>query len=422
MHSGSHRQTLELVARFEPYLGSGDEALRGWVERHRAEAFYALDRPTEALAASRRAVELAKSRADPLAAAEALALEGRISWWLRDMAGSAAAATEALDMIEPLDSDESVARIFAGLARLLALARDPKAAAVAERALDIAETVGSRQSVALAQMALGLAGDLDGLTDRMLAAIREARAAGDGPTEALATTNLATALAFSHRYDEAEQWLPRARELAERFEQSAAVSVSTGLGPWVRAMRGDLQAALDGFADYDEVIEEENQRAWGSVHRAVILARLARTDEAVDRLQLAEGHRIGRALDPVLVFEAAAVEVRWLAGVDFDGERIRDEVLLQNLHAFPQDYLGRLGRGLQRAGFDVPVLSVGVGAYDLAMAGRCREAAALWASLGNPYESGVELSLAGDERGRKLLDQIGALGAVRRLWPEHPPG
>jgi hypothetical protein len=264
-------------------------------------------------------------------------------------------------------------------------------------------------------MAVGLVGDPEETAQRMRDAADGARAAGDVVTETIATVNLASACTFSHRYIQAQRWIPVARELAERHEQLGGLGIAAGLAPFVRAMVGDLTGSLVGFEQFIEMIDEENQQAWGRLHMGLVLARLGQFDEAFELAEQAVDRRIGRAVDPKLVFAAAHTEMCWLADQPVDGETIRDQILMKNLHALPHDYLGRLGRNLQRVGVEVPPLGLRLAGYDQAMSGDLVGAARIWRDLGNPYEHGVELALSGDEEGVEVLRSIGASGAVLRI-------
>ncbi len=416
VESGSYSQALDLVDALDEHLQPEHEHLRGWAALQRAAALSALDRGDAALAAGRRAVAILQSQGADLTLAEAHRTLSRIAWWLRDFETARTSATAALGVLEGLDNDEHSAVVRAQVAHLMALSRDPRAIRAAQRALELATESGSERAAASAEVALGLAGDAAHLRSHLERAIAKARAVGDVETETRATTNLASSFTHGHHYDEAERWLPIAEELSRRHEQLAALSIASGLKSWLRALRGDLTGSLPEFDRFIVELENEDQRAWGLLHKAVVLARLGSFAEAAELIERAQGSRAGRSADPELVFEAARVEAWWLAGWDLDGDRIINDVLWPNRHDRPEDYAGRLARNLARAGFHVPRFDMPVAGYAAAIWGDAKSAAAVWEQVGNPYERGVELSLAGEEGGRAILESIGAAGAVGRIF------
>jgi class 3 adenylate cyclase/tetratricopeptide (TPR) repeat protein len=417
IYSGSATEALGLIEILETNRPRDDTSLQGWAELQRALALSALDRGDAALDAARKAVALLQPNGPSLVLAEAHRTLARIAWWLRDFAMSASAANEALQVLDSVEPDEAAAIVRSQLAHLMALSRDPEASDAATRALQVAVAVESERAEASAHIAAGLsAASAAERTEHLLAAIEKARAVGDVETEARATTNLASALTHSHRYAEAAKWLPVAEDIGRRSEQLAALGIAVGLQAWLRALRGDLERALPAFDEFIDEMENPNQKAWGLLHKGLVLARLGRLDEGFALVESARGHRAGRSTSPELVFEAANVEVRWLAGEPVEAEPIFDEVLWPNRREEPADYVGRLARNLARTGYPIPRFDLDLKGYAEALWGDPVAAACIWEEIGNPYERGVELALAGAVEGRAVLESIGARGAIRRIY------
>lgn len=421
IYTGSPTQALELVDILEEQEAVGGSALLGWAETQRANALIALDRTEAALASARRAVDLLTPGGPSLDLAEAYRTLGRIAWWLRDFDVSRPAANEALAVLDQLEPNEEGAVVRSRLAYLMALSQDPRAADAARRALRVASEVGSPRASGSAEIALGLAGGGDDMAAHLLRAIEKAREAGDTDTETRATTNLASHYTHSHRYVQAAEWLPVAVRLSRSNEQLAALSVAFGLQPWLQALRGELEASLPGFDAFIAEMDNQDHRAWGQLHKGIVLARLGRHDEAVQIIEAARGRRIGRSANPDLVFEAARAEVWWLAGLELDGERMAEQVLWPNRFDRPEDYVGRLGRNLTRAGFPVARFDFHLAGYAEGMWGDPSVAARIWEEIGNPYEQGMELAAAGAPQARDVLESIGASGAIQRLFAAGEP-
>ena len=416
MDSGSSTQALDLVDVLEEQH-EHDDATLGWAYTQRALALLALDRGEEALPVSRDAISLLEPHGASLDLAEAHHALGRIAWWLRDFDTARPASTEALRVLDRVEPDRASALIRAQVAYLSGLLQLPDAPEIAEHAHDVAHAVGSPRALAITELAIGMSSSSsEEMATHLFAAVEQARAAGDIGTETRATVNLGSSYAHAHRYADAEEWLPKGEELSRRYELMAGLSVTMSLRPWVRAMRGDLEGSLDGLDAYIDLVDNEDQRAWGVLHKGVVLARLGRIDEALDLVEAAEGYRVGRSASPEIVFEAARVEVYWLAGRALDSERIAADVLWPNRFDRPEDYVGRLARNLQRAGATIPRFEFSLAGYDEALWGDPMTAARIWESLGNPYEQGVELGLAGDATGHGVLESIGAAGAVERIF------
>jgi DNA-binding CsgD family transcriptional regulator/tetratricopeptide (TPR) repeat protein len=397
---------------------------------------YNLSRFDQAVTRAGQVVGLRERTGDPATLGQALTTLSRMRYMVNDPGGSEEAATRAVALLEPLGDRPRLARAYTYLAAITKLTdRLDEAIARARQALELGERTGQQDVVAHSLNYLGYAlldlGDPDGAAHlRRSAAV--ARAAAHYEYTQRAYTNLVEGLYRLGRFSELDgplaDGLAYAREYGfashEYNLEAHRCMLLTLRGRWDEAEAGlrrllaaDDPGVLASFGlsalgrllarKGDPAAAELLERAWATATRtnsvqAIALAGIARVESA----WLAGDHRAAADL--------ARVPLERTAGRG--AERYHGELLR---------YLARCGHPVTAPAGCPPEFALGIG-------GDWRGAAALWRSLGAPYEHALEL--AGSGRQPELLaalatlDGLGAQAAatlarrqLRRLGVTHLP-
>jgi DNA-binding CsgD family transcriptional regulator/tetratricopeptide (TPR) repeat protein len=397
---------------------------------------YNLSRFDQAVTRAGQVVGLRERTGDPATLGQALTTLSRMRYMVNDPGGSEEAATRAVALLEPLGDRPRLARAYTYLAAIMKLTdRLDEAIARARQALELGERTGQQDVVAHSLNYLGYAlldlGDPDGPAHlRRSAAV--ARAAAHYEYTQRAYTNLVEGLYRLGRFSELDgplaDGLAYAREYGfashEYNLEAHRCMLLTLRGRWDEAEAGlrRLLAADDpgvlasfGLSALGRLLARKGdpaagallERAWATATRtnsvqAIALAGIARVESA----WLAGDHRAAADL--------ARVPLERTAGRG--AERYHGELLR---------YLARCGHPVTAPAGCPPEFALGIG-------GDWRGAAALWRSLGAPYEHALEL--AGSGRQPELLaalatlDGLGAQAAatlvrrqLRRLGVTHLP-
>jgi DNA-binding CsgD family transcriptional regulator/tetratricopeptide (TPR) repeat protein len=397
---------------------------------------YNLSRFDQAVTRAGQVVGLRERTGDPATLGQALTTLSRMRYMVNDPGGSEEAATRAVALLEPLGDRPRLARAYTYLAAIMKLTdRLDEAIARARQALELGERTGQQDVVAHSLNYLGYAlldlGDPDGAAHlRRSAAV--ARAAAHYEYTQRAYTNLVEGLYRLGRFSELDgplaDGLAYAREYGfashEYNLEAHRCMLLTLRGRWDEAEAGlrRLLAADDpgvlasfGLSALGRLLARKGdpaagallERAWATATRtnsvqAIALAGIARVESA----WLAGDHRAAADL--------ARVPLERTAGRG--AERYHGELLR---------YLARCGHPVTAPAGCPPEFALGIG-------GDWRGAAALWRSLGAPYEHALEL--AGSGRQPELLaalatlDGLGAQAAatlarrqLRRLGVTHLP-
>jgi DNA-binding CsgD family transcriptional regulator/tetratricopeptide (TPR) repeat protein len=272
---GAHREAAEqyrLALRAEP---------RDAVTRRRlCEALsyqcYLTDQPEEALAARRRALELAEVQGDPEAVGASLRWVSRLSWFLGRSQESRRYGERAVAVLEPLGDGHELAMAYSNLAQLTMLARDSEATkSWGARALDLARRIG------------------------------------DVEVEIHALNNVGTVLTFdAATVDEGRAMLHRSLDLAvatEAEEHAARAWTNLGSSALDQHEHAYAQATLGRGIAYCEERDLDSWRWYMLTAQAASLAEQGRVDEAeaITRSVLMVAH-----LSPISAVRAYVVAAR----------------------------------------------------------------------------------------------------------------
>jgi ATP/maltotriose-dependent transcriptional regulator MalT len=372
---------------------------------------YNLSRFDEAVARAGQVVRLAERIGEPARLGQALTTLSRMRYMVNDPAGSEEAVTRAVALLEPLSDQPRLARAYTYLAAILKLTDRPdEAIALARRSLALGERTGQRDVVAHSLNYLGYAlldlGDPGGAAHLRRSA-EVARVASHYEYAQRAQTNLVEGLYRLGRFHELDQ--PLADGLAYAREYGFAsheynleahrCMLLTLRGRWDEAEAG-LRRLLAG--DDPGVLASFGLSALGRL--------LARKGDPAAGPLLERAWRTAtrtNSVQPIALAGIARVESAWLAGDHEAAAELARVPLDRTAGRGAERYRGELLRYLARCGHPVDAPAGCPPEFALGIEGDWAGAAALWWSLGAPYEHALELASSG--RRQELLEALAAL-------------
>ena len=239
--AGSHRQALE---HWEAALAAdaGAVALEGV-----SVEGYLCGELTRALEARRALLRIHEAGEEPNRVGEDLRWLSRILWWAGEGAEAAAAADQAIAVLESLPESRELAMALSGRSQLLMLnERHLEAIEIGNRAIDLARRMGDAETYAHALTNVGTAvlGRVDHERGRSMLEDAYARAveAGEDDHAARALVNLATCTLMRRRDDlRVERDLERAIAFAAERDLDGYVQYLLGARSHLRLRRGEGQ-------------------------------------------------------------------------------------------------------------------------------------------------------------------------------------
>jgi DNA-binding CsgD family transcriptional regulator/energy-coupling factor transporter ATP-binding protein EcfA2 len=412
--AGAHREAvahLRLVLDQHPVLEPGAEA--ELLECFAVESYTTDARAEDALVAQRRAVGLRRSGGDPRALGTSLRWLSRICWWTGDREGAAAAADEAIALLDAVGDDCLLAMALSTKAQLYALSgRAEEAIAVAERAIALGEDTPATLSHALNNLGFAFIqlGDLEEGLSALEESLRVALAADETEQACRAYVNLTISCLENLRPDDARRHVVAGIEHAERSEflmfsgymqvllgtlhfatgawdeVEPAASYALGSGAPVRCgalrligrtrLRRGVPGAVEMLREAWGIAVRMGECQWvGPVAAALAEAAMLEGDAATALPELTEAHELA---------------------CRFGTPDVRSELAY---------WLGRAGRPVGGGGLRHP--------YALLADGRWQEAAETWRAVGYRYEYAVALA-----ESPEIKDQLAALTELQALEAE----
>jgi DNA-binding CsgD family transcriptional regulator/tetratricopeptide (TPR) repeat protein len=419
----SHREAAQHYRRALDVAGVlGDAERAALLESYAVECHMTDDRDA-AISALEEVVSLHRTRGDRLRTADGLVRMTTVLFRAGRTDDAEEAARAALTEIDGLPLTGTHVRVYRAHAYLRMLTRNSQEAiAWARRALDAAAEIGETD-VADIRNALGsalvVAGDIDEGERELGAAVALAHTRADPLQEALAASNLGSALGemgFPHRARPHLEWSIR---LGEDHDVGAAESYASAWYALTDLSLGLWTAAAERAG---EILSRPSSPPIAVVMARICLGRLAARRGDADvwmhldaALELADQTRTLQRQAPV---RAARAEAAWLEG---DLDRTRAEAEAQFARAVAHGHLpftAELGFWLTQSGVEVTLPQDPADGYGLLARGRWSEAAGVWADRGGVYERALAQSF-GDEHARRdalgMLDELGALPLARRV-------
>jgi DNA-binding SARP family transcriptional activator/tetratricopeptide (TPR) repeat protein len=425
---GAHRQAagmLRVVLEHRALLGPHDVAD---LFTRRAYSLYVVNQFEAALESAESGVAAAEEAGDPILLADALVVLARVALFARGPLHARRAAERAVDILEPMRDDARLAAALTELARThsnlaaVGIVAEPseRAERFAERALNMGQRLRRKDIEAQASCYLGDArlarGDSGGEED-LRRAISLAGSDSRVETRVRSYVNAAHGAYRSGRLEDADKYVAAGLRVAADGEFFAgqyrlrltAAAVHASRGDWDRAV-AELRALLNSPG------EPGVMAALASSILARLLARRG-DNEAGDVLAGALGERADAddsfVAGPLAV---ARLELGWLDGSlgALTDEAKRALELAED--AGHKSMQAELCAYLRRAGIQVTGPVDAPGPWAPTLAGRWKEAASAWASLGERYEHAVVLATAPDRRahaqGLAMLRELGAVATI----------
>lgn len=388
-----------------------------------ARAVGQVDRPRDMRAATERLVEIRREFGDPIALGDALFGHSIAAWHAGDAEATLRAAREAVEVLERTDPTPQLADARAHVGSvLMVLRRLDEVDRWVRPAIELATELGADRAVARALNTLGTArlaqGDVDGAAD-LERSIEIAGSIGLDDHVVLGFMNLGAGAGEGRLYGLAEPALERGIELAEEGDIPGYVHYNTA---WLARVRFEQGAWQDAEQLLRRVpLDEPGDDVQYRLVAVGVRARLrARQGSDVRRAELeAAWDLVSGSQDLPRRWHLAATraEVAWLVGEEVAGEQDRIATALADTYELALERrlswaVGELGLWRWRAGLTADLPEVAAAPYALHVAGRCREAAAVWETIGCPYEAADALADSDDaEDLRRALDGFLALGA-----------
>jgi DNA-binding CsgD family transcriptional regulator/tetratricopeptide (TPR) repeat protein len=328
-----------------------------------------------------------------------------------------AASRRAIALLEPLPPSKALAGAYRVEAQLRMLNRDYEAAiAWGDKAIALAEQFGLRDVRAAALSARGTATmflDYEAGCAQVQQALELALADGLHFIAANIHNNLGSGAGELFRLNEAHAHLKRAIAFSTRHEIDFYRHYCVA---WLALCEMHLGRWDDALELAHDAVQQAARRSTARVMALVALGRLcarrgdhgtaAALDEALE-LALASG-----TLQRVAPVRAARAEAAFLRGDLAACAREAHAAWPLALHHRHPWFIGELAFWLQRAGAAVAVDHALLSQpHALQLAGRWREAAAAWATIGCPYEQARALADGDAAAQREALALYETLGA-----------
>jgi len=424
---GAYREAMAHLGRAIDYGQALPDEARAQLLERKALAAHFCGAFATATAALEEATAIHRRSGAATGVGNTLRIAAHVHWNLGDSELADTLVREAVEVLSDAPESWQYAMAMASQAQFDMLAdRNALAIPAAEQAMARAEALGRWDIYLQAQTYLRTAQASTGL-DAGLPAIRatiaEARERGELDTLPRLYTNMTSIMAAGRRFD----------GLLEATDEGIAICVARDQAPLEANIRGNRAHTLMDMGRLEEALAEAENVVHGPYRRATVaLSAMIALSRTRVRLGLPEGGMLdqARALPtsrrdllrraPIAIADA---EAHWLDGSrPWAAERLT-AVFGEAINSWSQLWhLGELALWLSILGIR-PQLSNSV-ANELSdehrahIAGRWKEAAALWAAKGCPYEQAIALSM-GDEAAQleavAIFDRLGAAPAARNL-------
>lgn len=424
---GAYREAMAHLSRVLVHAqGLPDQARARLLERKAFAAFFCGAFP-EATSALEAAIEIHRRAGDASGVGDVLRLSAHVHWNLGHSALAEARAHEAVAVLSAEPEGWQYAMALATQAQFDMLAdHNGPAIRAAEEAIARAETLGRSDIRLQAQTHLHTARastDLEAGLPALRATIAEALACGELDALPRIYTTMTSTMTAARRFD----------GLMEAIDEGIAACTARDQAPLEAYLRGNRAAALLDLGRLDEAVSEAEHVVHGPYPRgAASLTAMIALSRARVRLGAPEGGVLaqaqalptsGRDLLRRVPIAIADAEAHWLDGSRPGAPERLALVFEDAVGAWSQLWnLGEIALWLAIVGRP-PALSNAVAAelgepHGAHVAGRWREAAALWAAKGCPYEQAIALR-GGDEPAQRealaIFDRLGAAPAARNL-------
>ncbi|GIH15142.1 LuxR family transcriptional regulator [Rugosimonospora africana] len=420
----SYREAATLAALALARRDNGDPAATARLHGCAAKALFAINRLAEAAGQADRAVAIwDRMGARPVELADALLISAGLSTSVGQPEAAAAKAERALGILETLGPGPELALCYSTLGAQHCL-RGEFASSIAwcDRAIEVAGPLNLPDIRARGLGYRGLARvsvSDDGGFDDMREAVALAREVDHGDYLTVVAHNLGVALIRTERHVEAKAYLDIAERAAREHGLTRAAYFIEGKQCQILLLKGDWEPAERRLR---ALLATEDDPGANAAPPLSFLGRiLARrgepqADEVIERawsLASATGEQ-----QKMASAGGARIEGAWLRGDDEAVRRLGRE-LVELAIGIGHPYLrAEALRYLRRVGGDVAAFPGCPPAFAAGLAGDWSQAAQLWSQAVNPYEMALELvespQPATAFEGLRTLDRLGASVAAAR--------
>ncbi|HEY0648660.1 ATP-binding protein [Phenylobacterium sp.] len=424
---GAYREAMAHLSKVLEYGQALSEAERVQLLERKAFAAHFCGAFDEALQALDDVIAICRRGGNVPGMGNALRMSAHVHWNLGDPDRAEAQAAEAVRVLEAEPGSWQYALALASQAQFDMLAdRNDAAIPAAEKALALAERLG-RPDIRLQALTYlrtaHASTDLEAGVPALRATIDEARRLGEMDALPRLYANLTSVMAPARRHD----------GLLDTLDEGVAVCASRDQAPLEALIRGNRATALIDLGRLAEAVSEAEDVLYGPYPKsAATLPAMIALSRARVRLGLAEGGVLDQARRlptarrdllrrvPIAIADA---EAHWLDGSRPGARERLAETLEALLRSWSQLWnIGEASLWLAILGAP-PALEPRALAqlgepHRAHLEGRWRDAAALWALKGCPYEQAIALS-QGDEAAQRealaIFDRLGAAPAARGL-------
>jgi DNA-binding CsgD family transcriptional regulator/tetratricopeptide (TPR) repeat protein len=416
---GAHREAAAQYARAVRFAGESPLESRAVLLERSAYECYLADQADDAIAALGDAIECRRRLGDRLGEGELLRSLASLLWCPGRCAEARRAASEAVAMLEPLPPGRELAMAYSEVSRLCMNADDTEGAlSWGTRAIELAKRLGEDQVLVHALNNVGSAelkrGRPEG-REKLERSLDVARKVEDHEGLGRAFVNLVETALLQRSYPVVERnaeeglafTVEHGLEIYRLYLIAFRAMAELGQGRWPEA---EVSAGLV----LHEPCVSTLPRTYALTVIGLLRARRGSADvwpPLDEALALAEPTSELVRIAPVA---AARAEAAWLEGrSDAVGEATGAALELA-LARRSSWWVGELACWRGRAGLlDDPPESAAE-PYAAELAGDWKVAAALWTSLGCPYDAALALAGADDEVAlRRSLGELQVLGASR---------
>ena len=424
MAMGSHREASAHFRTLEPYLDRITETDRALIVDDWGRTEYYLGNK-EALDIVTRAIELHRSTGEDFVLARALTFAVRVNENMGRPEVADACMAEAVAILESYPLSGDLASAVSQQAWLSLMRNDMvRAVELADRTLELAEETSDEQTMIHALNTKGVAtysrGDPDGF--RLLEEARTRAQQGGYPfEETRALVNMASAVADRRELEQADDLSRLATDTAIRYEIRAFENVALARLAEVLLWKGDWAAAEDIAAEVLGSNIQANSLSGRALGRVMGTLQTRRgSPEAPTTLERtwSDAEASGE-MQAILPVAAALAEYFWLTGA---ANSVRIARLLEILSEGTRSGLpwdsGELALWLWKLD-ELSEVPDGIAEpYRLVMEGKPTKTAALWDTMGMPYERAIAL-MHGDEKDQlealEVFETLGAMAFASKL-------
>ena len=413
----AHRQARAQYARARRFADALAPVERAGLLEAYAYECYLTEAVDDAIAARQEALRIWRERGDDLRIGSALGWLSRCYWYAGRNAEAEAAARGALDILEALPPGRELAMAYSSQAALRMLARDADAAILwSEKAIELADRLDDRETLAHALNNLGTARLVRGVDGGWQALARSIRIAVDADLEdhvARGYSNLGSANGEVYEFPIADLYLVEGIAYCVERDLDAHRDYMMAWRAICRFFQGRWAEAADLAAG---VLHETDLAAPTRIMALVALARIRvrRGDPEADPL-LDEALALARrtdALQRLVPVHVARAEAAWLRGDPGRAAAEADAIYPRAVESTYPWLVGPLAYWRWRAGGVTSPPSWIARPFALQIAGQWREAATEWDSRTCPYEAAESRATGDDpEALRQALGDLERLGA-----------